>query len=144
MCIRDRMPTRSLFRERLAAGDIAPLWHGYALGGRPLAALPNHGFYSPLNLPFWIVPLWYAPVLAKVLELLAGIGLMFLFLRRLGLARSSSLIAGLIYAFSGLQVVWTNWPQAHIGALIPGVFWGIEYLLHKRTIVSAFPLTLVT
>ena len=34
-----------------------------------------------------------------------------------------------LYSFSGFQVVWNNWPQAHIGALIPGVFWAIEYTL---------------
>lgn len=137
-------PSRALFHDRISQGDIAPLWNGYTLGGRPLASVPSQGFYSPMNAPYWALPPWYAPVAAKVIELMAATGFMYLFLRRLDLTRSSSLIAGLIFAFSGFQVVWTNWPQAHIGALIPGVFWGVEYALQKRTLLSAAPLALVT
>jgi hypothetical protein len=137
-------PSDVLFHERLHDGELAPLWNGYALGGRPLASVPNQALYSPMNAPNWVLPPWYAPIISKIIELVAATGFTYLFLRRLKLSRASALIAGLIYAFSGFQVVWTNWNQAHIGALIPGVFWGVEYALQKRTLRSAIPLALVT
>jgi hypothetical protein len=137
-------PSRALFQDRLLDGNVAPKVNGYDLGGTALATTPNYGFYSPLNLPYWVFPSWFAPVIAKILELIAATGFMFLFLRRLELSRSSALVAGLVYAFSGFQVVWTNWPQAHIGALIPGVFWGVEYAIQKRAFRSVIPLALVT
>ena len=89
-------PSRALFRDRLLDGDLAPKVNGYDLGGTALATTPNYGFYSPLNLSYWVLPPWYAPIVAKILELIAATGFMFLFLRRLRLSRSSALVAGLI------------------------------------------------
>ena len=131
---------RVLMSERLRSGDMTPLWDGHVHGGQQAASLPNHSLYSPLNIGNWILPAWYAPVVAKLLELAAAIGFTFLFLRRVGLSRFASALAGLVFAFSGFQVVWTNWRQSHIGALIPGLFWAIEYALAKRTVVSITPL----
>ncbi len=96
-----------------------------------------------MNLPYWIVPFWYAPGLAKLLEMAVAIGFTFLYLRRIGLGKPAGLVGGLIYAFSGFQVVWTNWPQTHVGALIPALFWAIELALERRTVRSAVPITLV-
>ena len=138
------VPGRDLFTERMRDGEAAPLWNGFVLGGRPLALIPNEGFYSPLNIASFVLPIWYSLGWTKVFEMAAAIGLMYLFLRRLGLSVAASAVGGLVYAFSGFQVAWTNWPQAHIGALIPGLFWGVEVAIDGRGPRSAAPLALVT
>jgi hypothetical protein len=130
------MPLHAEVRRRLAQGDL-PLWTPLPGGGLPLGAVPDEGTFGPLNLPYRILPLWYAPGLAKLLELVAASGFTFLFLRRLGLAREPAVLGGLIYSMSGFQVVWTNWPQAHVGALIPAVFWIVERAIQERHVRAA-------
>ena len=136
------IPMRAELRRQLYDGTL-PLWAAYPSGGAPLGSVPDFGVLSPMNLPYWMVPLWYAPGLAKLVEMAVAIGFAYLFLRRLGLGKPAGLVGGLIYAFSGFQVVWTNWPQTHVGALIPALFWAIEFAIDRRTVRSAVPITLV-
>ena len=132
-------PTRFTIRDRAAGGELLPLWEGRILGGVELGSIPNSSLMSPLNLPYRVLPPWYAPALVKLLELAAAIGFSYLYLRRITLGATAAALGGLIYAFSGFQVAWTNWSQAHIGALIPGLFWGVEYAIDKRTPIAALP-----
>jgi hypothetical protein len=136
------MPMRAEFSRSLRDGRVA-LWSPYPGGGTALGAVPSWGVLSPLNLPYLVVPLWYAPALATLLELIAAVLFTFLFVRRMGLGKVPAVVGGLIYAFSGFQVVWTFWPQAHIGALVPALFWGAERALQRGTVRSAIPLAFV-
>lgn len=136
------MPARAQFAERLAQGDIA-MWQPNVLGGRPLASIPNGAYFSPLSLPFWVFPLWYATGLVKLLELAVSIGFTFLFVRRLGLSKASGLVGGLVFAFSGFQVAWNNWPQTHVGALIAALYWSIEVAISNRRVAAKLPLAFV-
>jgi len=132
-------PTRFTLRDRAADGVLLPLWEGRILGGIALGSIPNSSLMSPLNFPYRVLPPWYAPALVKLLELATAIGFSYLYLRRISLGATAAALGGLIYAFSGFQVAWTNWSQAHIGALIPGLFWGVEYAIQKRTPIAALP-----
>ncbi len=135
------MPLHAELRRRLWGGDF-PVWTPFPAGGLPLASVPDAGALGPLNLPYLVVPFAYSPGLAKLLELTAAMGFTFLFLRRLGLGRAPALLGGLIYSFSGFQVVWTNWPQSHIGALIPALFWAVERSIQERRLVDGIPVAL--
>jgi hypothetical protein len=135
------MPQRAEATRRILQADF-PLWDAYTAGGSPLAAGPE-GTFGPLNLPFLLSPLWFAPALSKLLEMVVAGGFTFLFLRRIGLARPAALIGGLVYVFSGFQVVWTNWPHTHVGAFIPGLFWAIEYGIGRSSVSRIVPLALV-
>jgi hypothetical protein len=44
---------------------------------------------------------------------------------------------------SGFQVVWTNWPQSHVGALIPALFWSVERAYTERRLKDAVPVAAV-
>jgi hypothetical protein len=135
------MPQRAEATRRALRGDF-PLWGPLSSGGTPLAARPE-GLLGPLNLPFLIVPLWFAPAVSKLLEMIVAGGFTFLFLRRVGLPRAPAIVGGLLFVFSGFQVVWTNWPQAHVGAFIPGLFWSIEYGIGRRSVRGVIPLALI-
>jgi hypothetical protein len=137
------MPLHAEVRRRLADGDF-PTWTTFPGGGFPLGTTTDEGLLGPLNLPYRVLPLWYAPGLAKLAELVVALGFTTLFLRQVGLGRPAALLGGFVYALSGFQVVWTNWPQAHVGALIPALLWSVERTIQKRSVVAALPVPLVT
>jgi hypothetical protein len=137
------LPLHADFRRAILDGDF-PLWTSYPGGGHPLGAVPDSGSLGALNLPYLLVPLWYAPGLTKVLEMGVAVGFTFLFLRRLGVGRPAAVLGGLMFSFTGFQVAWTNWPQSHVGALIPAMFWGIERALQVRPLEGVLPVALVT
>ncbi len=124
-------PAHVQFFGRANEGDLAQ-WNPYPSGGVPLGSVPNTGPFDPLNLPFLFLADEHAPTAGKLLELALAVGGMVLFLRRLHIGYAVALVGGLIYAFNGFQTFWTNWPQSHIGALIPWMFWAAEGLIATR------------
>ena len=136
-------PAQELFYGQLADGDFA-WWNPYPAGGTPLASVPHQGLFDPLNVPFLLLPDRVAPAWVKLLELSVALGGAFLLLRNIGVSRAPSLVAGFIYAFSGFQTMWTNWPQSHVGAYLPWLLWAAERLLRKRDMSSCLAISLVT
>ncbi|HEX2088550.1 MAG TPA: hypothetical protein VHI54_01265 [Actinomycetota bacterium] len=136
------MPNRAEYRRGVRRGDF-PLWNRYPSGGIPLAAVPTNGSLSLFNTLYVALPLWYAPAAAKLLEMAIAILFMFLLLTSLGFGRVPALVGGLIYVNSGFQVVWTNWPHSHIGALTPALLWATERVVQRRTLRSALPVTAI-
>lgn len=124
------LPGIAEIKRSLFAGHF-PTWAPYEVGGAPLASLPNHGAFSPMSLPYFLLPLWLAPAYVKLLELVVAIWGMVLFLRRLGLAQVSGLVAGVVFAGSGFMLMWTNWPHTRVAALIPAIFWALERLVQE-------------
>ena len=137
------IPMRAAWRRRIRAGDF-PLWESYAAGGAPLSAIPNASTLSPLNVPFLLAPLWWAPALSKLLEMLVAAGFTYLLARRWGLGRIASGTAALVFMNSGFQIVWTNWPQSHVGALVPALFWAVDRGLSERRVWALWPVPVVS
>ncbi len=119
------VPARAAFRDRVWSGDL-PMWDPLRGPGEPLGVIPNVGTFSPLTLPWLVAPLWLAPVLTKLLETGVAVVGMFLLCRAWGLRRTSSLVGALAFVNSAFLVVWTNWPQAAVGALVPLLLWAVE------------------
>jgi len=134
------MPLRAEVRRRLREDDF-PTWTSLPGGGQPLGSVPLDGTLGPLTLPYLVLPLWYAPGLAKLLEMAVAMTFTALFLRRLHLERAPALLGGFIYAMSGFQVVWTNWPPSHVGALVPAVLWATERAIQEQTVRSGVLVT---
>jgi hypothetical protein len=136
------VPMRASFRDRVRSGDL-PLWDPLQGTGAPAAVVPNVGVFSPLTLPYLIAPLWLAPMLTKLLEMgVAALG-MILLLRRWGLGRPAAIVGALAFVNSAFLVVWTNWPQSHVGALIPLVFWAVERGVTSPRLRQVWPLAAV-
>jgi Bacterial membrane protein YfhO len=136
------MPSIAEIRSRLFQGDF-PGWSSSSVGGYPLAGLPNLGQFSPLSIPYYVLPLWLAPAFVKLGEFVIAIGGMALFLRRLRLSAASGILAGIIFASSGFMISWTNWPQTRVAAFIPALFWATERLVQRLRIVDVLPLAAV-
>lgn len=119
------VPMRAAFRDRVLEGDL-PMWDSLRGMGAPLAVIPNASVFSPLTVPYLVAPLWLAPVLTKLLELGVAVLGMFLLVRRWGLGRPAALVGALAFVNSAFLVVWTNWPQSAVGALVPLLLWAVE------------------
>jgi len=127
------IPQTALFADRLRSGDFAS-WNPYVSGGGPLGIVPSPAVLSPVSLPWLALPAWLAPGYTKLLEMIITIFGMFLFLRRLRISAPASWLGGMVLAGSGFFVVWTNWPQTRVAALIPALFWAAERLAQERRI----------
>lgn len=122
------------FLVQQAHQGVLGQWDPYSAGGVEVGGLPDSGAYSPLSLPWWILPLSYAPGAVKLLEIVAITVGMSLFLRRLNVPSPAWPVASLIYAASGFMIAWTNWPQTRVAAFIPLLFWAVDRVavLHKK------------
>jgi hypothetical protein len=125
------MPGVAYIRSQLFHGRLGS-WQDLVVGGAPMGSVPNVGLFDPLSLPYLVMPLWLAPAFVKLLEIIVSVGGTYLFLRRLNVGRPAATLAGFIYVTSGFMVMWTNWPQTRVAALIPALFWMVERLIQRR------------
>ncbi|HEX9889065.1 MAG TPA: hypothetical protein VGA69_06280, partial [Nitriliruptorales bacterium] len=121
------LPRWAEVQDRLGTGDF-PLWSTLPLGGIPVGSQINSALLAPMGLPYYLIPLRHAPAVSKLMELAVAIGFTYLFLRRVGVERPAALFGGLVFAYTGFQVAWTNWPQAGVGATIPALLWAVDRL----------------
>lgn len=134
-------PSYLEIHRRLGDGDF-PWWSSLSGPGLPLLASPSLGLLTPLTGWLVVFPPSWSLGLVKLLQIVAATGGMFLWLRRIGTARTAGLVAGLLYCGSGFFVSWANWvAQATVAALIPVLFWSVERMVQLRTLTSALPVT---
>jgi len=125
------LPSEMLFKQQLDQGKVAQ-WNPYGAAGSALGAIPDYAFYSPLTVPFYVMPSWLAPAYERLLEIVCSVGGAFLFLRRLSLSRPAALLGGITFAGSGFMVAWLGFPQTRVAAFIPALFWVVERLIQER------------
>lgn len=125
------MPGIAYIRSQLFMGHLGS-WQDTIMGGGPMGSVPNVGLFDPISLPYLVMPLWLAPAFVKLLEIVVAVGGTYLFLRRLNVGRPAATLAGFIFATSGFMVMWSNWPQTRVAALIPALFWAVERLVQRR------------
>jgi hypothetical protein len=135
------IPSRTQFVERLRPGDF-PEWSSLQAGGSPLGSVPNYGMMAPTALAWWVLPADMAPGWERLTILVVAAAGTGLFLRRLGLGRHASWLAGMVYAGTGFMIAWTNWPQAAVAGMLPWLFWAVERCLQLRTLRSVVPVAL--
>jgi len=135
------IPSAILYAQSVRDGDPAS-WNPYISGGTPLGANPSYALLSPLSLPYYVLPGWLAPAYLKLLEIAVTLLGAYLFLRMLRLSRPAALLGGTVFASSAFMVMWTNWPQTRVAALIPWVFWAAERFVRHRRVTDAVLLAL--
>jgi hypothetical protein len=136
------LPGHQLFDSQLRSGNI-PDWNPLVAGGTAFADGTGVGFWSPLSLPYLLLPAWLAPAYVTLLEMLVALAGSVLFLRRLSLSRPAAVLGGIVFATSGFMVTWSNWPHTEVAALIPALFWAVERFAQKRTVPAAVPIAVV-
>lgn len=105
----------------------APLWNKYILTGTPLLANFQSAPFSPTNVFYFVFNMldaWSLQVFSQ--HLLAAI-FFYLFLRNYKLSKLSSMMASVFFAYSGFNVIWSQW-NAHslVAAFMPLIILFLE------------------
>ena len=105
------LPWRKVVMEAVANGHL-PLANPYAastLGGQPLLANGQSGFFYPLHWPFWVMPSNLAPItlmLSIVVHMcLLALGT-YLLARRLGASHVGAAISAIGFSQSATLITW--------------------------------------
>lgn len=125
-------PVRIYAIELFKAG-IVPLWNPLQFNGYPLMATFQAAALYPLNLIF----LFFDPITAWTLEIMAqpflAIIFTYMLLRHLKLSKLSSLLGGIVFAFSGFNMIWLEYNVlSQVAAFIPLILLSIDKLLKKE------------
>ncbi|MFM7187017.1 MAG: hypothetical protein ACKO14_04295 [Armatimonadota bacterium] len=105
------LPWRKVVMESIANGQI-PLVNPYAattLGGQPLLANGQSGFFYPLHWPLWILPSSYAPS-TLMISLIVHMGILatgaYVLARKLEVSRVGAILAAIGFSQSATIVSW--------------------------------------
>ena len=135
-------PTRVAVSEAARDGDLFG-WNPFTSGGVPAASESASGSLTPFGLLYVVLPSWFAAAAIKLAQMAVAVGFTFLFGRRIGLDRVPAVFAGAAFAGSAFLVMWSNWPQAELAALIAPLFWATERYLQGPSATRAAPIALV-
>lgn len=133
-------PWFHLASQMLQSGEF-PLWNPYSACGLPFFA-NSTGFLFPLNIGFFVMPLWYAFGLVAFLKLFLAGAFTFLFLRALSIRVAGALIAAVSFMLCGFMIVWLGHPQTNIALCLPLLFLLTEKLVLRKNLRSASILAL--
>jgi len=101
-------PMQTYAVETLKKGQL-PLWNPLILGGVPLLANFQSAPFSPTNFIYFIfdkVTAWGIQVILQ--HFLAALFAYFL-LRHWKVSKLGSVFGGIVYAFSGYNLIWSQW-----------------------------------
>ena len=104
-------PLRSYAVDLIKRGEL-PLWNPLMFGGYPLLANFQVALFSPTFLLYLLLPKLSAWTGQVVLQPFLAALFSYLFLRHLKVSKFASAMGGLIYAFSGFNIIWLEW-NAH-------------------------------
>jgi hypothetical protein len=138
------LPWRAFVRELLHAGTV-PAWNPHTFAGTPLLANPQTGLFSLFSLPLWLLPFDYAVGVEAAVKLWAAAFGMYLLARQLRLGFLPGVAAGVVFAFSALNIVWlTHATVPAVAALLPWIVWLLERLITRARSGDALALALAT
>ena len=135
-------PWRQFLREELLSGHF-PLWNPYILGGVPFAACIQAAPFYPTNLLLFWLPVVPFSLVAAFLKLFFAGFFTALHLRRLGVSREGSALAGIVFALSGFMIAWLGHPHTNTACLLPALFWALGCLREQSAPRPAAVLGLV-
>lgn len=121
-----------------------PLWNPYILTGTPLLANTQSALLFPLNWGHYMLPAGWGFTVSALLKVILAPWFTYLLARRLLLAHSAALIAGVAYGFCAFHIFWLNHPHSNVTLLIPLCFYATENLVLRQGLRQVALLALVT
>lgn len=86
-----------------------PLWNPYILAGTPLLANFQSAPFSPTNFVYWMFDRLTAWSVQIMLQHFLAAVFTYLLLRAWKVSKLGSVIGGVIYAFAGFNLIWSQW-----------------------------------
>ncbi len=139
--------TREVVRDWLSndgGGGEPPLYCPQSYCGAPWLGNMSSALFSPFTWLFVVLP--FAPafaICAAAKWLLAGIGT-WLLARRLGIGPAGRLLAGVVFAFCGFQVVWIDSCLTNVSVFAPWLLLAIERTIERPSAGRTALLALVS
>ncbi len=97
-----------------------PLWNPYILAGTPLLANFQSAPFSPTNFLYFLTDKLSAWSIQIVLQHVLAAVFTYLLLRYWKVSRKGAVLGGIIFAFSGFNLIWSQWNgHALAAAFIP-------------------------
>lgn len=115
-------------RDQLWAGKL-PLWNPYSGWGAPHLANYQSAVFSPFSLPFYLLGMRAALVVAAFLKLWSLGYATYLFLRSVAVRHTAALAGAVAFMFSGYNVLWLSWPHVGAGVALPAGMYCVERAL---------------
>jgi hypothetical protein len=115
-------------RDRLPE---VPLWNPYVMGGRPFLANEQSAVFSPFTLPVYVLPFWWSLSFVGALKLFVAALGTFVLAGALRARFAGAFLAGLIFAFGLVFVVWLPFAETSVWALLPWLLWLTERLVRR-------------
>ncbi len=110
-----------------------PLWNLYLFGGTPLLADFQSAPFSPTILLYFLFSKVNAWTIQIILQPIIASLFTYLLLRRWKLSQSASLAGGLVFAFSGFNLIWLEWNGHTLSAsFIPLILFLTDYWLKDK------------
>lgn len=104
-------PMRILAIDQLRQG-VVPLWNKYILTGTPLMANFQSAPFTLTNIYYFLFNNFTAWGLQVITQHFCAFIFTYILLRYLKVSKLASLFGGLVYAFSGFNLIWSQW-NAH-------------------------------
>src|SRR4051794_26747146 len=120
----DALPWLHYSAEQLHAGRL-PLWNPYNSAGVPYLANIQTGIFSIFSVPFYLLRLREALLVAAFAKLFAFGFFMYLFLRRLNLGFWPALVGASAFMFGGVHVIELSWPTTATAPMLPAALFFI-------------------
>ncbi len=131
--IQQMQPWLMFNRDMLRAGQL-PLWNPYNGSGVPQLANYQSAVVSPFSLPFYVLPVKLALLVAAFLKLF-GIGsFTFLFFKQLKVKQLPALVGGTAFMFSGYNILWLSWPHASAVIVLPAALYFAERIFQRAEV----------
>ena len=103
--VRELYPWKTLVIDAVKNGHL-PLWNPYNFSGTPLLANYQSQALYPLGILYFLLPQIAAWTILVMAQPLLGSFFMFLFSRQIGISVAGSLVASILFNYSGFANVW--------------------------------------
>lgn len=125
------IPHKSHVARVVRDGQI-PLWDPHIFAGQPFLADPQTAVFSPLSIPFYVLPLVPAFIVYIILKHFLAAAFTFGFLRSIGANRAGALFGGVVFSFSSTMFRQIPWQEvASTTVWVPLMFWMCELVIRN-------------
>jgi Bacterial membrane protein YfhO len=138
-----------IYPEQILAVDLMksgkwPLWNPYILAGTPLLANLQSAPFSPTVFIYFLLDNVSAWSMQVILQHFFSIIFMFLLLRYWKLSRVAALFGGVVFAFSGFNLIFSQWNGHTLASsFIPLAVLFTHKWLEKRKFIDGLGLSLI-
>lgn len=131
--IRELYPWKTVVVDQLKKGEL-PFWNPYNFSGSPLLANYQSQVFYPFSIVYLLLPQIHAWTAMVILQPVLGVIFMYLFATELGLSVIASMIASLLFNFSGFASVWMEFTTVgHTIVWLPLLLFIIERGVKKSS-----------